>query len=108
MQSSDAHDHVAVSIEPGSGATEDLWRSRYSPTGRTNFSPHPVWALGLAAGDVFTVDPATLQTRVASRRGNLTIWLHPHGAHAAARTLGDKVRALGGTFDGTAQLMGKT
>ena len=62
----------------------------------------PALTVGLAAGDVFAVDPASLRPQILRRSGNLTIWLYPAGANDEARQLEDQVEALGGTFDGSA------
>ena len=96
-----AHDHVRVSVEPGSDVQEEL-AVIVLPEDAYQLVVPPALTLGLAAGDVFAVDPETSQPKVLRRGGNLTIWLHPHGAAEEARSLSDEVAALGGTLEGSA------
>jgi hypothetical protein len=101
VQADAAHDHVLVAIEPGRDAKEEL-AVEVQPDGAYRLLAAPALTLGLAVGDVFTVDPATSRARVTAHGGNITIWLYPRVAQAAARTLDDGVRALGGVLHGSA------
>jgi uncharacterized protein DUF4265 len=69
--------------------------------GRYRLLLPPALAYGLAAGDVFEIDPGTLRPNVVRRSGNLTVWLYPGEAVAEARALAGEAQALGGVLEGS-------
>ena len=93
------HDHVVVSVEAGSVVTEELAVSKLDD-GTYHLLVPPALTIGLAKGDVFAIDAATMHPTVLRRGGNLTIWLYPAGALAEARALHQEIERVGGTFDG--------
>jgi hypothetical protein len=96
-----AHEHVVVSVEAGSDATEELAVAVVGD-GTYRLLEPPALTFGLAKGDVFAIDAETRRPRVLSRSRNLTLWLYPGEAVDEARALTTEVERVGGMFDGTA------
>ena len=100
-RSGDGHDHVLVRVEPGVDVREQLAVVPLSD-GEYRLVVPPALAVGLAVGDVFSVDPDTFGPRVVRRSGNLTVWVYPNGAPVAGSGVAEEVEAVGGAFEGAA------
>jgi Domain of unknown function (DUF4265) len=99
IEAMEVHEHVLVSVQEGSGVKEEL-AVAVVRDGTYRLVLPPAVTLGLAVGDVFTVDPATLRPDVLDCAGNITVWVY--GTDEDIRPLADEVADLGGTFDGAA------
>jgi uncharacterized protein DUF4265 len=95
-----AHEHVVVSVGPGTAAREELAVDDLGD-GTYRLLVPPALTVGLATGDVFEIDPETLRPNVLRRSGNLTVWLFPAGGHSVQpQRLAREAEAVGGTFEG--------
>jgi hypothetical protein len=101
MHQDETHDHVVVSVEPGSDMTEELAVTAVAD-GTYRLVEPPALTTGLAKGDVFAIDAATLRPSVLRRSGNLTLCLYSETATDDPRPLVGEVESVGGTFDGAA------
>ena len=100
MEPGGGHAHVLVSVGSGEDMTEEL-AVEVLGSGTYRLLVPPALTYGLAAGDVFEIDPGTLRPSVVRRAGNLTVWLYPGAAVAEARGLAGEVAALGGVLEGS-------